>query len=145
MSENTQDDSAIYLVEEELALLTSAAKKNWEKFIKMETFTAYETPAQIDARMRAVSYKKYPAVQNKIDAYIADMKAGKQVELSFDDFPEEALSSFLFSIGASGISALIDLYLHDPTVQDHPEIMEGIAALTRARHGILEKNEAVFA
>ena len=117
----------------------------WAKRIKKETLTAYETPAQIDARMKAVNYSKYPKLKAKIDGYVADIKAGKKPDVSFEDFPEEAIGSFLYSIGASGISFYLHLYLSDKTVYQNNDVMESIAALSRARHRILEKNQAVFA
>ena len=138
-------DTTFYLVDEELALLTPASKEKWAKDIKKETLTAYETPQQIDARMKAVNYSQYPELQKKIDGYVADIKAGKQPDVSFEDFPEEAMGSFLFSIGASGISFYIDIYLREPATQESDEIMNTIASLSRVRHQILEKNQAVFA
>ena len=145
MPTSAKSDSTIYLVQEELALLTPASKKKWEKSIVMETLTAYETPEQIDARMRAVNYSKYPKVQKVIDACLLSFKQGNQPDFSLESFPREAINSFLYSIGASGISAYIDMFLRSKSAQENPETMDGIADLTRARHAILEKNQAVFA
>lgn len=145
MAKGAQDDSTVYLVKEEMTLLSPALKKQWEKSLKPEALTAYETPEQIDARMKAVNYSKYPKLQKKIDACLAAMQEGKQTEMSFEDFPEEAISSFLYSIGASGISAYIDLFLSSKKMQGSDAAMQGVAALSRARHRILEKNQAVFA
>ncbi len=145
MPKSTQnDDTTFYIVDEELALLLPATRKAWENKLKRETITAYETPPQISARMKAVSYKRFPELQEKIDQYVADMQKGKATDFSLEDFPEEAVDSFLYSIGASGISAFIDMYLRSPDAQGNAEIMEAVAALSRARHTILEKNAAVF-
>ncbi len=141
----TQNDDTFYIVDEELALLTPAAKKAWENRLKKETLTAYETPAQIDARMKAVNYAQYPELQKQIDGYVSAIKAGKAPKLEFNNFPEEAVGSFLFSIGASGMSFYIHLYLQDKKTQENAEVMEAVAALSRARHTMLQKNEAVFA
>src|SRR5437870_2282229 len=112
---HTHMDSALfYIVDEELALLPENVRRTWEARLVKETLTAYETPQQIDARMSAVNYKKFPGLQKKIEQYAKDFSAGNASNVSFEDFPEEALGSFLFSIGASGISAYIALYLHSP-------------------------------
>lgn len=140
-----QDDNTFYIVDEEMARLTPAAKKAWEKRMKKETLTAYETPEQIDARMKAVTYDKFPEFKKKLQKHMDALKAGKPSPVSMDDFPPEAMSSFLYSIGASGISFYIDMFLRAPEIQNNAEAMEALAALSRARHKILEKNAAVFA
>ena len=138
-------DNAFYLVDEEIKLLPPAVKKALSKRIKKELCTAYETPQQIDARMKAVSYKKFPKLQKKIDGYVAEIKAGKKPNMDFSDFPEEAIGTFLFSIGASGISFYIAIFISDPSFGTDKELIEAVAALSRSRHRILEKNEKVFA
>lgn len=146
MSKSTQnDDTTFYIVDEELALLTPENKKAWAGQLKKETLTAYETPEQLDARMKSVNYDKYPELRAQIDAFAREVQSGKMPTLSFSNFPEEAIDSFLFSIGASGISAFIDLYLRQKEVVESTGAMEAVAALSRARHKILEKNQAVFA
>lgn len=140
-----RDDTTFYIADEELARLSPAAKKAWAKRLKKETFTAYETPQQIDARMKAVTYDKFPAFKKKLQQHMDALKAGKPSPVTMDDFPQEAMGSFLYSIGASGISFYIDMFLRAPEIQNNAEAMEALAALSRARHKILEKNAAVFA
>jgi hypothetical protein len=145
MTTGGQNDVSFYIVDEELALLSPAAKQSWSSRIKKEALTAYETPAQIDARMKAVNYRKYPGLQKEIDGYVDQFKSGSApAHITFTNFPEEAIDTFLFSIGASGISALIHVYLSQPILQNDEQTMEAVAALSRARHAILEKNSAVF-
>ena len=137
-------DKTFYIVAEELALLPPEVKKAWRSRMQKESLTAYETPEQIDARMSSASYEKYPALQQQINGYVAAFKRGESPVVTFTDFPEEAVDTFLFSIGASGISMLIDLYLRQQSVLESPNMMESVAALSRARHKILEKNQLVF-
>ncbi len=146
MPKGTQkDDNTFYLAEDELPLLNQALRKGLGKRVKKEALTAYETAEQIGARMQAASYQKFPAVQKKIDHYKAEIKAGKKVDLSFEDFPEEAIDTFLFSIGASGITFYMAAFMQSPSFAENKELVEAVAALSRARHDILAKNQKVFA
>ena len=145
MPTDPQNDTTFYIVDEELALLPAHIRTKWANRLQKETLTAYETPEQIDARMKSVNYAQYPNLKKKIDLYAGEIKAGRTPEMSFEDFPEEALGSFLYSIGASGISFYIHVYLSDKDLCESEELLEAVAALSRTRHRILEKNAAVFA
>ncbi len=141
-------DQTLFLNAEEMAVFRKmpvAVQSAWKSHVKSETLTSYETSEQMDARMRAVNYDKYPKAKAIIDACFEQMKAGKTPNVSMEDFPENALDAFLFALGASGISFLMESLMCDPKVVVNTEAMEGIAALSRVRHDTLDANQKVFA
>ena len=78
-------------------------------------------------------------MQETLEKAVQQLSEGKGIDsVSLDDFPEDAVPSFLYSIGACGTSALIEMILQKKGLTD--EDMEGVAALSRARHRILQIN-----
>lgn len=141
-------DAVLYLNAAEMALfktLPASVQSAWVSRVKEEILTAYETPQQMEARMKAVNYDKYPEAKALIEQCAQQMKAGKAPDVSMANFPEQAIDAFLFALGASGISFLMESLMQDPKVAENAEAMAGIAALSRVRHETLDANQKVFA
>jgi hypothetical protein len=96
--------------------LPAALQDAWKDKLRTETITAYETPEELKTRMLESEFEG----------------------LNVSDVPLEALPSFLFTIGASGVEALIALLLQQKDLTDQD--MHGIASLSRTRHRLLEMN-----
>lgn len=135
--------SFLYLTTEEqeefFANLPQDIQKKWATLVRDETLDAYETAEELQKRMKeSTMLQEHPELQAFFEKMSQQLASGKQVEqLSLDDMPEDAIPAFLYDVGASGVSVFIQMALQsDP----QPEDMDGIAALSRARHHILQIN-----
>ncbi len=109
----------------------------WEESLIDEVLTAYETPADLRSRRQSMPFNRYPELKNLIEKIDASVPAD---ELSFDALPAEAVPLLLAAIGAAGVSAVIEALLKDDTAIRSSDDLEGVAALSRARHQMLEDN-----
>jgi hypothetical protein len=120
--------------------LPRALREGWVERTKEEGGTAYESEKQRETRLRIVAeeYKRYPHLQRIAEGALKQVAEGKGPEdLSLEEIPQDALMPLLFSLGASGVSALIEALLGDVKSD---EDLSGIAALSEVRHAILESN-----
>ena len=123
-----------------LGTLPAELTTSWEGHIEEETQTSYETQEQLTERAASVTFDAYPAAKAVADRCAKALEAGEGIDaLSLKGFPEEAMPSLLYMIGACGIEALIELSLADAS-RLTPKAMEAIAAMSRARHHILADN-----
>ncbi len=141
-------DTTLFLTKEEKTLFSqfpASVQDAWKGRITEETGSAYETPEQMDARMHAVNYDKYPKAKEIIETIKMSIREGKTPQVSFADFPDGAIDSFLFSLGASGISFLMESMLRMPEQTSTKDGMDGLMVLSCVRHETLESNAKVFA
>ena len=137
--------SILYFTADEKRLfdtLPNDVKKGWEGSVEIETIDAYETVAELQGRMAHTSYDKYPAAKALADKARRAVERGEGLrEISFLDLPSEALPVFFYSIGACGVSAMIELSLQDAE-KLRMSGMEGVEALSRIRHHLLQQNSS---
>ncbi len=137
--------STLYLTADETRLfgknVSAALRKSWQDSVREEALDTYETEEQLQTRMQSVSYGQFPQVK----ALAEKAAAQKSLDgLSLQDIPPQAMPVLLHSIGACGVSALIELSFQDPALIDD-NALEGIAGLSRARHQMLIANALMFA
>lgn len=128
----------VLLTKEEQALLTKLAPNVQALFkdrIESEVLESYESEEELVDRLSKTSYDKYPEVKAMLDKL---MTSGNLEEFDLEAMPDGALDVLLFSIGACGISALVELSLQDTELD--ADAAEAIAALTKARHRVLTVN-----
>ncbi len=135
--------SLLFLTGEERANIVPALpaeiRSAWEANLREEVIDAYETTEELEKRMAQSQLGKSPAVQALIKDVSDHMAEGKSIEnISIAGIPDDLVPDFLYSIGASGVSALLQMMLQSPKLK--PKDMESIAALSRARHRILQIN-----
>ena len=119
--------------------LEAGMKKAWEKSVREENIDAYESMEELQKRLSEADLGQFPGVEAALEKAIKQLAEGKKLEdVSLDDFPADAIPSFLYSIGACGTSALLEMILQEKGLSD--EDLEGAAALSRARHRILQIN-----
>lgn len=124
------------------AKLPSALQMHWEKNIRPETIDAYETPKELQLRLQESKFAQHPGVKAMFNKMVTHMESGKDGDpfeaVQMEDFPADALPSLLFTIGAAGTEAFIQMLLGDDHLTE--DDMESIASLTRARHRMLQLN-----
>jgi hypothetical protein len=121
------------------AKLPQTVQDAWQAGLRTETIDAYEPPEELQRRMREGTFADRPDVKAMFDALVGMLgKNAAPGDLPMDEFPEDALPSFLYTIGACGTEALIEQLLQAESVTQ--EDMQGIASLSRARHRLLEIN-----
>ncbi len=114
------------------AALPEPLRNGWT--VETESGTAYETDYELMIRANMAELTGFPAFKTMSEA----IRAGKQVDpASLGVIPEEVIPEILFSIGARGISVLIDTLL-SRTSKD--EDVQAIAAFGQFRKDILESN-----
>lgn len=135
-------DTPLYLTADEKTLFDALPKdvrQSWEGRVAVENLTNYETKEQLMERMKTADYSKYPEVKTFIGKLTSNMISGKPLtEFNFDDFPNEALPLFLYTLGATGMTALMNLSLQEAALT--PDGLEGTALLSAARRNLLASN-----
>lgn len=114
-------------------------KSAWEKKVLEETIDAYETPEELKRRMETPAFDKYPEAKAFAEKVAKKMEAGGSIDdVPFSDFPKEAIPTLLYNLGACGVTALMELAFQQPELDE--DVLEDMAALSRARHRILQIN-----
>lgn len=137
----------IYLTKEEKEIfdsLPAGSKNRWLDRVQRETIDAYETPEELERRMIGARYERFPQVRRIVDDMIHASAEGKSInDVSVEDFPDEAVPTFLYGIGALGMSAIIKAQLQEVRLND--ALLETIGALSRSRHLVLKSNAMLVA
>ncbi len=129
----------VLLTNEEQALLKKLppnAQALFKGRVESETLDSFETEEELAERLSKTSYDQYPEVKGMIDKLLT---SGNIDDLDFEKLSDGALDVLLFSIGACGISALIEISLQDEVSKD---AVEAIATLSAARHRVLTVNSS---
>jgi hypothetical protein len=126
--------------------LTTAEQATWQQLppdvqrlatVQPETSTAYETPAELDMRAAMASFAHHPECERLLQA----LRAGDKPEtLAWQDLPQQVWGELLFTIGATGVSALIRETL--PHVRAEEEVT-ALVGLTVIRHQLLLTNASI--
>ncbi len=116
--------------------LPAKLKADWT--VTDETGTAYETDYELTIRAHMAEVAAFPALKTMI----ADMRAGKKVDISaLGTIPDDMVPEMLFSIGARGISLLIDELLRNVKTDEE---VQAIAGFSHFRREILQSNAKVL-
>lgn len=119
--------------------LPDVIKQEWESRVREEIIDAYESAEELEKRMAQSQLGKSPAMQALIQDVAQNMVDGKSIQdVSVAGIPDDLVPDFLYSIGACGVSALLQMMLQNPELK--AKDMEQVAALSRARHRILQIN-----
>ena len=111
--------------------------------IEEESLTSYERPTDLVVRMRLVASDSHPEVRDVVLGMLDTLQKGGEIQPDvLDAIPHESLPIVYFGMGALGLCALIEALI--PSIETQ-EDLEGIAALTKVRHLLLESNEFVTA
>lgn len=130
----------VLLTKEEQMLLTKLSPDVQALFkgrVESETLDSYESEEELVERLTKSSYEKYPEVKTMLQKFL---DSGDVNDFSFDDLSDGALDVLLFSIGACGISALIEISLQSDILDQ--EGAEAVATLATARHRVLTVNSS---
>jgi hypothetical protein len=130
----------VLLTKEEQALLTKLSPNVQALFsgrVESETLESYESEEELVERLSKASYDKYPEVKAMLEKFT---KSGDVNDFSFDTLSDGALDVLLFSIGACGISALIEISLQSDSLDK--DAAEALATLSVARHRVLTVNSS---
>jgi predicted AlkP superfamily pyrophosphatase or phosphodiesterase len=129
----------VLLTKEEQALLKKLAPNVQALFkdrVEAESLTSFETEEELVERMSKASYEQYPEVKTMMEKLV---QSGDMTDLNLEKLSDGALDVLLFTIGACGISALIELSLQDSVGKDD---VEALATLSLARHRVLTVNSS---
>lgn len=130
----------LYLTPFEQKLVRSDLLQEWKWTLADEALQAYESPEELDMRMRLLSRGSNAELEKLSKKITAKMDLGQELEkLMPEDVSDEAFTMLLFGIGALGMTALIEILGRDAKSQDD---LFSMAALTIARHALLEANTA---
>lgn len=133
----------LYLTAFEQKLLRSDMLKDWKWGLEEEFIGEFESTEELDARMKLISSGKFPEMQKLAAKISATMERGETLDsLLPDDFTDSAFLLLLFGIGTLGMSGLIEVLLQNAKSFDD---LEGIAALSEARHILLQANKNAVA
>lgn len=109
--------------------------------VEEEGLASYERPSELVVRMRLVASDAHPEVRDFVLRMLKALQRGEEIDPEvLGDLPHDSLPVVYFGMGALGLSALIESVL--PSVES-AEDLEGLAALTKARHLLLEANASV--
>ncbi len=107
-------------------------KEGWA--VAEETVHAYETEEDLKIRQRLTRFNTYPPTKKIID----QVNAGTPVEkVDLTGIPDEMFPTIMFTIGATGIAALMSVLLMQATKD---EDIKALAQLSVIRHSLLEAN-----
>ncbi|HRH94141.1 MAG TPA: hypothetical protein PKV72_06460 [Candidatus Peribacteria bacterium] len=130
----------LYLTPFEQKLVRSDLLKEWKWTLGTETLQSYETPEELDQRMKLLSRGNNAELEKLAKKITAKLDLGQELDkLMPEDVSDEAFTMLLFGIGALGMTALIEILGRDAKSQDD---LFNMAALTAARHALLEANTA---
>lgn len=115
----------------------------WSPSLKTETVDAYETEAELKERMTSTTYEDLPSMKDFHQSAVAAAEAGDLSTADFTKIPHEAFPRYFHSIGACGMSAMMQFTMHDPELND--EGLRAVASMSMIRHIILEANAAAKA
>ncbi len=122
--------------------LPKALQSAWKDKLREETITTYETPSELQLRIRESKFVDHAGIKALMDKMISHIEQGKKGSpidhVSMKDLPEDALPAFFFTIGACGTEAFLDLLLQDKDLSE--EDMDAVASLSRTRHRLLQMN-----
>lgn len=130
----------LYLTPFEQKLVRSDLLQEWKWTLASETLQSYESPEELDQRMKLLSRGNNAELEKLSKKITAKLDLGEELgKLMPEDVSDEALTMLLFGIGALGMTALIEILGRDAKSQDD---LFNMAALTAARHALLEANTA---
>ncbi len=135
----TKDTGSAYFTAEEMKLLKTLPKATQDYFkgrVQPETLDTFETEEELVERMKSASYDKYPEVRQMVGELA---KTGDVSAVSFEKMSDGALDTLLFSIGACGMSALIETSLQENV---DASAADAIVSLSKARHRVLTVNSS---
>ena len=125
------------------ARLPRELQERWKDRVHTETIDAYETEEELMERMRSVRYDDLPGVRTFMEASVRAAETGDLESVDFSVLPEAAFPRYFHSIGACGMSAMLQLTLQEPGITD--EGMQAAASMSIVRHIILEANASAKA
>lgn len=137
---------SLLLTAEEQTALSSAVRSLVQTSgmaITTETLQSFETEAQMRYRFdhsRARASSAFASVRQQV--LDAVKKPGSVPVVDFSTLSPEELQTFFSMIGATGVSALIELGLLTCVSSDD---LSAIVELTKIRHGLLLSNQEFFA
>ncbi len=131
-------DNTLYLVAEEIELfqkLPADMTKKWKPALKTETIDAYEDAETIKKNIQQSRFEM-PGMQEFMRKSAVGDKTAKVPDPT--KISEESWAEYFATIGASGASALIQIWLQSDEMS--AEQLDGVAAVSRIRHEILKSN-----
>lgn len=135
-------DTVLYLTQEEIdnifEKLPAKIQKTWKKRLQVETIDAYETEQELTARLNKTKYDDIPGMEAFAKHAVTALSSDDVESASPAGIPEAAYPRFFYSIGACGMSAMLEIAMQDPKISN--EIMETVAGMSFVRHIILEAN-----
>ncbi len=130
----------LYLTPFEKKIVRSDLLQEWKWTLKDETLQSYESPSELDVRMKLLARGKNAELEKLVEKINAKLDLGEELDsLIPEGVSDEAFTMLLFGIGALGMTALIEILAHDAKSQDD---LFNMAAITGARHALLEANMA---
>ncbi len=122
--------------------LPDALRDAWKSRVREETITVYESPEELQTRMRESKFADHAGIKGLFDKMVAHIESDQKTDafdaIQMEDFPTDALPSFLFTIGACGVEAFMEMLLQEKNLS--AEDLESIASLSRTRHRLLQMN-----
>ncbi len=117
--------------------LPASLREGWE--VKAEEGTVYETDYELMVRANMAEVDGFPQLKQMM----LDLRSGKAINPStIGDIPEQLLPEILYSIGARGITIIMeDLMKAAKTDQE----LLSLAAFSQFRHDILDVNASIRA
>ncbi len=123
--------------------LPEALQASWKDKISIEAIDAYETEEELKERMTSVRYDDLPSVKEFMQSAVKAAEAGNLENADYASIPEAAFPRYYHSIGACGMTAMLEFTLHDPNLTE--EGMRAVASMSMVRHIILEANASAKA
>jgi hypothetical protein len=138
----------LYLTHDEVEHIfekfSAELQEKWRSRLQEETLKAFETDDELVRLRDATTYDDLPDMRRFGEWVQRKLQGGSDLEdLDAAGFPDAAIPRFLRSIGACGLSAIIEISLQQPDLSD--DVFEAIAGLSHIRHAILEHNAALRA
>lgn len=112
-----------------------ALKEGWQ--VEDETIDAMESQEVLRMRSRMADFDQYPEVKKLMEK----VEQGETPDaLRLDDIPENILHELAFTLGAVGLTSLMEA-LFDAVSSD--EDIQGLAGFSHLRHEILAVNSSI--
>jgi hypothetical protein len=141
------NDVTLYLTKEEVdnvfTKLPAKAQSSWKPRLTVESLTTFETEDELQRRMSSVRTDDIPGIKEFVESFITMVQKKDLTNLSLNDVPEVAILRHFYAIGACGMSALIEVALQDPELDD--DAVFAIADFSVIRHAILQANASASA
>ncbi len=117
--------------------LPAPLREGWD--VKAEEGTVYETDYELMVRANMAEVDGFPQLKQMM----LDLRAGKTIDPStIGEIPENLIPEVLYSIGARGISIIMEELLK--RAKTDQELLS-LAAFSQFRHDILDVNASVRA